>query len=534
MGKGKHKHPKVKRVEIKAPETQAFLKRVKDRALVDEDYGLIESMMETLQCLSQAVEDSAVSLKRLVRYLFGAPTETAKNIFPGDDSKNPDPPRPDKPTGEEKPRRKGHGRNGASSYTGGSHVTVSHPSLTPGDHCPACPKGKVYELALPSTVVRIVGGAPLHSTVYELSRLRCNLCGELFTAPAPEEATREKYDESAAAMIAILKYGCGMPFHRLEKLQDSLGMPVPASTQWEILDAATKLVEPVHEALLKQAAQGHVIHNDDTTAKILQYLNQPAPDEARTGVFTTGIVSIKDDRRIGIFMTGRQHAGENLEELLKERASGLSPPIQMCDALSRNVPKELKTILANCLSHARRQFVDLAEVFPEECEHVIDLLGKVYHNDALARERGLDPLERLAFHQRESGPAMEELRSWCQEQFAHKKVEPNSGLGKAIQYLLNHWEKLTRFLHVPKAPLDNNVCERALKLAVRHRKNALFFKTKNGAHVGDVFMSLIHTCQMSGENPFDYLARLLRNAPKVAQSPEQWFPWNYRETLNSN
>jgi transposase len=204
----------------------------------------------------------------------------------------------------------------------------------------------------------------------------------------------------------------------------------------------------------------------------------------------------------------------------------------MCDALSRNVPKELKTILANCLSHARRQFVDIVEAFPQESRHVIELLAKVYHHDAMARERGLDPFERLAFHQEKSAPIMEELKSWCDAQFTEKLVEPNSGLGKAIQYLLNHWDKLTRFLHVPRTPLDNNLCERALKLAVRHRRNALFFETPNGAHVGDVFMSLIHTCQLAGENPFDYLTGLLRNARKVAQSPEQWFPWNYRVSLN--
>jgi transposase len=532
MGKVKRKYPKVKRVEVEAPEVRAFLKRVKDHSLLEEDYELIQAMAETIQCLSQALDDNAVSLKRLLRYLLGAPTETAKNLFPKNNSKDAQAPEPKEPAGEQKAKRKGHGRHGSASYTGGSHVKVPHPSLKPGDCCPGCPKGRVYELALPSTLVHITGGAPLQSTVYELSRLRCNLCGELFTAPTPEEAVNGKYDESAAAMIAILKYSCGMPFHRLEKLQEGFGMPVPASTQWEIIEAASTMLEPVHRALISVAAQGEVVHNDDTTAKVLAYLQEQDPESTRTGVFTTGVVSIKDDRRIGIFMTGRNHAGENLEELLKYRASGLSPPIQMCDALSRNVPKELKTILANCLSHARRQFVDIVDAFPEESRHVIELLAKVYHHDAMARERRLNPFERLAFHQEKSAPIMEELKSWCEKQFAQKLVEPNSGLGKAIQYLFNHWDKLTRFLHVPKVPLDNNLCERALKLAVRHRRNALFFKTPNGAHVGDVFMSLIHTCQLAGQNPFDYLTGLLRNARKAAQSPEQWFPWNYRESLN--
>lgn len=523
----KNKFPKPKRIELKSPQMKAFLKRVKERSLVDEDYEIIQGMAETLQCLNQALEEKTTSIKRLLRYLFGAPTETAQNVLP---KKNTKPPIS---AAEEKSKRKGHGRNGASSYTGGSHVSVSHPSLQVGDDCPVCYKGKVYRLSLPSVVVRIVGNAPLHSTVYELERLRCNLCGELFTAPAPEEARQGKYDESAAAMIAVLKYGCGMPFHRLEKLQGNLAMPVPASTQWEIVEAAKKVIDPVHAALLEEAAQGEVVHNDDTTAKILAYLDEQDSENTRKGIFTTGLLSIKDNRRIAIFMTGRHHAGENLEELLKARASGLAPPIQMCDALSRNAPKEFKTILSNCLAHARRQFVDIAGAFPTECEHVIELLGKVYHNDAVARERGLDKQQRLQFHQEESGPIMEQLKTWCEERFAQKLVEPNSSLGKAIKYLLKHWDKLTRFLQVAGAPLDNNICERALKLAILHRKNALFFKTQNGAHVGDVFLSLIHTCQLAGENPFDYLNQLQHHASKLAQDPKRWLPWNYRETLSS-
>ena len=198
--------------------------------------------------------------------------------------------------------------------------------------------------------------------------------------------------------------------------------------------------------------------------------------------------------------------------MLPRRAADLPPPIQMCDALSRNLPGELKTILANCLAHGRRQFVDVADRFPEECRHVLESLAVVYHNDAIARERNLSPEERLLFHQAESGPTMEELHAWLGRQFDERRVEPNSALGEAIAYLLRHWEKLTLFLRVAGAPLDNNICERALKKAIRHRRNSLFYKTPHGAHVGDMFMSLIHTCELCGANPFDYLTELDRHA----------------------
>ena len=160
-------------------------------------------------------------------------------------------------------------------------------------------------------------------------------------------------------------------------------------------------------------------------------------------------------------------------------------------------------------------------------------LSVIYHNDALAHEQNLSPQQRLVFHQAESGPRMEELHVWLVRRIEDRLVEPNSALGMAISYLLRHWEKLTLFLRVAGAPLDNNVCERALKKAIRHRRNSLFYKTCHGAHVGDVFMSLIHTCELCGANPFDYLTELERHAGEAGVNPQNWMPWNYRLTLGS-
>jgi len=258
-----------------------------------------------------------------------------------------------------------------------------------------------------------------------------------------------------------------------------------------------------------------------------------AQERQRTGLFTSGIVSTGDGRRIALFFSGRKHAGENLEDVLVQRAEELDPPIQMCDALSRNLPAELETIVANCLAHGRRQFVEVAEHFPEECRYVLEALAVIYRNDAIARKRNLSPAARLEFHQTESGSTMAELHAWLARQFEDRLVEPNSSLGGAIAYMLRHWEKLTLFLRVAGAPLDNNICERALKKAILHRKNALFYKTTNGAHVGDVFMSLIYTCELCGANPFDYLTELERHADELASNPQRWMPWNYRQTLDA-
>ncbi len=205
----------------------------------------------------------------------------------------------------------------------------------------------------------------------------------------------------------------------------------------------------------------------------------------------------------------------------------------MCDALSRNTPKldGIKTLLANCLAHGRRQFIDIIENFPAECRYVLETLRGIYHNDALAREQNLSAEERLHFHRECSAPLLQALHEWMQAQFAERKTEPNSGLSKAISYLLNHWTKLTFFLKHPGVPIDNNIVERALKKAILNRKNALFYKTLNGAAAGDLFMSLIHTCELNGANPFDYLTELLRHAGQLKQNPSEWMPWNYRQTI---
>ncbi|MBV8068853.1 MAG: IS66 family transposase [Acidobacteriaceae bacterium] len=439
---------------------------------------------------------------------------------------------PQTPANDRKASPQGHGRNGAAGFSAAQKVAVAHASLASGDRCPECEKGKVYRQKEPKPLLRIIGQAPLTATVYELERLRCNACGQIFTAQEPVEAGPDKYDATTGAMIAQLKYGSGVPFYRLEKLQSSLGIPLPAATQWEIVEEAAELLKPALEELIRQAAQGDVLHNDDTSMRILRLAREPS--DKRTGTFTSGIVATRQGQKIALYFTGRQHAGENLAGVLRARAAELPPPLQMCDALSRNVPKlpaGVEILVAHCLAHGRRQFVDIVENFPAACRYVLEMLGKVYGFEAAARERGLPAPESLQFHQQYSAPVMAELHGWLERQLAEKQAEPNSGLGQAITYLLRHWRGLTAFLREANAPLDNNLCERALKRAVLHRK--LFFKTMNGAQAGDLFMSLIHICELCGAHSFEYLTELQKHAAELARKPAQWMPWNYRDTVRA-
>src|SRR5262245_12462303 len=320
-------------------------------------------------------------------------------------------------------------------------------------------------------------------------------------------------------------------------MQDSLGIPLPAAVQWEIVCAMVGRIAAAFEELGRQAARGDGLDNDHTSMPVLSLrrdIDAQAAESERTGIFTSGIVSTREGRRIALFFTGRQHAGENLRDVLAERAAALKPPIQMCDALARNLPKMTKTlevIVSHCLAHARRRFVEVTSNFPDACRHVLEALGEVYHYDELARQYSLSPEQRLLFHQQHSAPVMDQLHQWLTAQLEEKKVEPNSSLGGAINYLLNHWHRLTLFLRQAGAPLDNNICERSLKKAILHRKNSLFYLTENGARVGDVLMSIIHTAELCGANPFVYLTQLQRHADQLKETPSQWMPWNFSDTL---
>ena len=495
----KSKPPGVTRVDEE--ELKALIERSKEGALSEDEAGELKAVVETLAYVVRELDEKNLTMRRL-RALFGiSMSEKLSSLLPKEqgDEQADESDADDTSTDEtpDKPPPKGHGRNGAAAYTGAERVEVPHDCLKGGDLCPSCAKGKVYEQRhRPHRIVRVEGQAPIKATVYELQAFRCNLCGEVFVAKPPDGVdTEHKYDASSRAMNAVLKYGTGLPFHRLDRLQGSLGVPLPATTQWDLVKASAAEATPVYEELIRLAAQGELLHNDDSTMRVLSLMKENAElresgagKGVRTGMFVTGVLSVMGGRRVALFFTGRKHAGENLEAVLAKRSEELGPPLHMGDGLDRNDPATAETVRGCCLAHARRKFVEVLESFPSECEHVL-------------------------------------------KQIKERLVEPNSSLGGAINYVLNRWEELTLFLREPGAPLDNNACERQLKKAILHRKNSLFYKTLNGARVGDLFMSLIYTTELAGENPFEYLTTLLNHAEEVEQAPAAWLPWSYRETL---
>ena len=554
-------HPEV--IELEEADLHSKLNQI-EALLGVETAQPFRQLLQWYTVLLGLVREKNFSLARLRKMLFGAATERTSQVLPssaaasgpvGETASAEPAPAPETsgtaedqnasgnpPSDRPAPRRRrpGHGRIPARAYTGCATVLVTHASLCPGDGCPQCAQGTVYRQAHWSPVVRLKGQVPIVGQVFQLERLRCHTCGKVFTAELPPEAGPAKCDPTVPAVVATLRYGEGVPWNRLERMQRFAGVPLPAAVQWEqVRDAAERGPRDVFQHLLWLGAQGDLVHNDDTPMRVLELKEktkhqQPLveDDPQRRGVFTTSILSLAEGRpTIALFFTGPQHAGENLRTLLERRSAELPLPIQMCDALSRNMPEDLRVLLANCLVHGRRNFVDVVEAFPVEVEYVLQCLKQVYQTDAQAKQQALSPQERLKLHQAQSGPVMDQLQKWLKTQLDEKRVEPNSSLGGAIAYMLKHWEALTLFLRVPGAPLDNNLCERALKMAIRHRNNSLFYKTLRGAAVGDWYMSLIHTCYFAGVSPFDYLTELQRNHERVRAAPADWLPWNYRQQL---
>jgi hypothetical protein len=281
----------------------------------------------------------------------------------------------------------------------------------------------------------------------------------------------------------------------------------------------------VFQQLLRQAADGEVMHTDDTWVRILSCLKEDEEEKGRA-TQTSGIVVKVGERKIALYLSGRHHAGENLAELLVKRNHELARPVQMSDALAANTSVEKNVIRAYCLAHARRKVFELREDYPAACAVVLDAVGQVYQYEA--ETVGLSQQQRLAYHQEHSGPVMKELKEWIEAQFSQRLVEPNSSLGQALHYWLKHWEELTTWLREPGAPLDNNEVERALKPCILMRKNSLFFKTEHGAGVSDILASLIQTCRLNRINAWDYLVTIMRHKSDARRNPHLYLPWNYK------
>lgn len=543
-------------IEMEQAQLEQLIRKAEQGALDAGEQRRLVPLLKTLVWLQRSLLETRISLSKLRRILFGKKTEKRPRKPKAPDSgsdgggtgSDEDPGSPHSPAGTADPSGatphqgepsgttgaktpRGHGRRAAADYPGAETVFYAHEASQPGDRCSQCARGRLYALP-PLTRLRFTGQPLALVTRFELQRLRCGTCGFITVASMAPEASRQTYDASLKVNLALAHYHLGLPFKRIESFQALVGMPLPDATQWELVEQVANSAYPVYEYLKKLGANQPLVYQDDTGARILSLIqeNRTEPAPPRTGMYTT-VLLFEGKHSICLYVSGRRHAGENLNAILAQRDPNLPPMQRMSDALAANTAgqHQHKTLDIHCMAHGRRQFVDLETFFPEQCTKVIEAIAELYTHEAHCKAEQLTPAHRLTYHQQHSRKLMDELKAWMQQQFAERCVEPNSRLGAAFNYLLKRWDSLTRFLEVPGAPLDNNTAERALKMILRLRKNSLFYANEHGAYVGDVLTSLIETCRLAGANPLDYLSALMHNRSAVFRDPGAWLPWNYRD-----
>jgi len=529
-------------IDIDGKALEGLIQRVTEAreyglALSPEDNQLLLDALLTLTHVQESLSSKDITLHKL-RKLLGMVRSSEKLS----DLLNTDTPRKSRKSGGKSAslRRK-------PSATRVKPDVRHHPleDHTKGDPCPECPKGKLNRYD-PARLLRITGQSPFVPVEHLSERLRCSACGIYLTATLPDEVkvdghADQKYGYSARTLMALNKYFAGSPFYRQESLQNVLGVSVTASTVYDQCEYLSNDVVPVFRELQRLAADARHYCLDDTgnritgQAPVLKKKRGSQKEHIRTGIYSSGLIATLDDHRdIVLLNTSIGHAGEFIDEVLRGRSPGRAPPILMSDALPSNNPMVIADAIRSfCNAHARRQFVDILSHFPEQVEDVMVRYARIWENETEAISNALSASERLVWHREKSLPVMADIRTWGMGLLRTGEVEENSALGKAIRYFDRHYDGLTRFCTTEGARLDNNRMEAMLKLVVRNRKNAMFFKTGVGAAVADVITSVIATSAEAGVNVFGYFNALQRHATLVKNSPGNWLPWNYEKQLQA-
>jgi hypothetical protein len=448
---------------------------------------------------------------------------------------------------------KGHGRNGASAYRQAQHLfhTVA-PDLI-GAQCEACRLAKMYRYR-EKIVIRIVGQPLFGAEGHHYEQARCRNCGHIVRAQGPEDIGQGlgtdyvRYDWSACAMLMVMHYFGGAPFKRIESLHEGWGVPMPDANQWEVVSASDDLLLPLYKALEQHAIQKATnFRIDDTGAMVIALKKQidaeiaarealgESTKEVRTGINATGLYWETPNGPVILFYTGRHHAGEIVDQLLRHRLLSSPKLVKCTDGASKNFDHEHadKLVESTCNAHALLKFRDIKDKYPVEYAEAGRVYKQVFDNDDEAKALGLSPVDRMLYHREHSKPLMQQLKKMCEEKITSKLVEPSSRLWEPLTFVINQWDRLTRFCDVPGVPLDTNIVEQALIMPVRYLAGSFNYHTEDGAVVGDHAMSLIATARANDVEPVAYLTECLRCHEDLAKNPDQYLPWVYRERLRA-
>jgi len=470
---------------------------------------------------------------------------------PDDDQTDDDEPGPVEPP-------KGHGRNGAAAFTSAQEDRHMLALGVLGALCAACGIGRMSPYR-DKIIIRVVGQSIFRAERHRFQQARCRLCGAILLADGTElvldgvGTSYITYHWSACAMLIVMHYFAGAPFKRLEALHRGWGIPMPDANQWQLVDRCDDLLAPLYKALERYGIQNATsLLIDDTGSLIIELRRQiqdeiaalqllgESPRNVRTGINATGVYLKTDQVTVVLFFTGRHHAGEIIDQLLAHRRSVAKATenklVKVTDAASKNFDHAQGDLLeeAVCNAHAFLKFRAIKDAFPVEYALAGEVYKTVFDNDDAAKARGLDPLERMHFHRSRSLPEMKRLWQMCQQKLDAKLVEPHSPLWEPISFIINQWGRLTRFCEVPGVPLDTNVLEQTLIIPVRYLAGSFAYKTQNGADVGDRHMSLVATANANGVEPVAYLTECLANHRDLAERPEHYLPWVYKQRLEAS
>jgi hypothetical protein len=519
------------------------IEAIKSSALDSETKSLVIKILMAFSDLLGVIQKKETTIGKLKRLIFGK-TESAKNLLSSkktDEASKSNKDNPsDKPANtngsgnpkkDDKPKPPGHGRKSHAEFAVQSEICCTHGELKNGDLCPLCEAGKVYKYE-PSNFIQFIAQPLLNVTKYILEKFRCNACLEIFEAKLPSDVLPHKYDVSVGVAFSIYRSGFAVPSYRMEAMLKCQGIPFSDSQMFVLQEEVAKGVNPIIEALVTEGSNSEHFNIDDTTGRIqkLTIENKTKTEKERRGVFTVAMNSFVESHPVILFFTGRKHAGEILEEVLKTRTLIL-PFFVMGDGSSKNTTDHPLAKEVNCNAHNRRNFVDIQAAFPETVEMVIECYKEIYKNDSHCKKTEMSPTDRLNHHIKFSLPIMASMRAELDAKIVNKLVEPNSSLGKAITYFTKRYEKLIGFCRYAGVPIDNNQCERAIKKFVLTRKNSMQYKTEHGAWVGERLMTLIHTAIINKVDPFKYLVAVMKNLKRVELDPGKWFPWNYHLNL---
>jgi len=524
--------------EIDHKELAALIERVEyaiehELSLSMEDLKLLLCAITTLCTLQEKIEQNDVTLYKL-RKLLGMVRQSESRRQSKKRPTDPNKKGSNKTNTKKTPKKKTPPKV--------MHHKIIQYSI--GQTCPLCTRGKLYKYS-PGTLLRITGHSPYEATQHIREQFRCNTCHYVYKADLPETvledgAFNQKYGYSARSIMVLGKFYSGLPYYHQGNLSDIFGCAISASTIFDQCEQVSNAVMPVFYEFIRQAANAELFLVDDTRNRILSQQPKMKPNPSgkgqrlRTGVYSSGLIAVlKTGNEIVLFETSLGHAGEHLDKILQKRNPELEQPIVMADALSSNRVTKTPFHEANCNAHGRREFFDLQAHHPKDIEWVLETYSKIWKIEDEVKKRGLNDQERLAYHKEHSLPEIEKIRDWAIQKKTSKTFEANSPLGKAINYFLRHYKKLILFCLVAGAPIDNNRMEEKLKIVIRGRKTAHFYKTIIGAGVANVLISLIATAHSAGINLFHYFTALQRYQKEVSQDPVNWLPWNYEKTIDN-